>query len=54
VTKWLLERSGAARQSMHYTRGDSGWSGQAMPSFSAAIRVPSTRLVIFWKAMSRA
>ena len=25
-----------------------------MPSFSAASRVPSTRLVIFWKAVSRA
>jgi hypothetical protein len=28
--------------------------GQETPSFSAAIFVPSTRLVIFWKATSRA
>ena len=29
-------------------------SGQPTPSFSAAIRAPSTRLWIFWNATSRA
>jgi AcrR family transcriptional regulator len=34
--------------------GHPGPVGQLMPSFSAASLVPSTRLVIFWKATSRA
>jgi hypothetical protein len=38
----------------HALTGASRPRDQPSPSFSAAIRVPATRLVIFWNATSRA